>query len=245
MSFGAVADGYLTAANIWDGYQYVFGKGKSETTITAPDLAVPKGTAFTIKGTVLDISPAQPGTPCVSKDSMSTQMEYLHLQRPIDGIWGDQMIEGVPVMLTAIDQDGNYFDIGTTTTSGYYGTYGLSWTPPEEGTYEIVASFTGDESYGSSASSTFVTVGPAPSAGPQGEPGPTGATGATGSQGPAGPTGPTGATGPTGSTGPQGETGPEPVMEASLITPEIALIAAVIIAAIIGLVTYMVVGKRK
>ncbi len=83
-SIGPIADGYLTASG-YDGYTYAFGKGKSETTVTAPDVAVPKGTALTIKGTVLDMSPAQPDTPCVSKESMATQMEYLHLQMPIEG----------------------------------------------------------------------------------------------------------------------------------------------------------------
>jgi hypothetical protein len=60
--------------------------------------------------------------------------------------------------------DGTYVDIGTAISSGYYGTFGLSWTPTEQGTYEIVASFAGDDSYGSSGASTFVTVGPASSA---------------------------------------------------------------------------------
>ena len=90
-------------------------------------------------------------------------MEYLHLQRPIGGIWGNETITGVPVTLTAIDSEGNYIDIGATTTSGYYGSFGLAWTPTTEGTYEIVASFAGDDSYGSSGASTFVTVGPAAS----------------------------------------------------------------------------------
>ena len=161
MTYGAVADGYLTAANSWDGYMYVFGKGKSETTVTASPKTVAKGATVLIEGTVLDLSPAQLGTPCVSKESMSLQMEYLHLQRPIGGIWGNETITGVPVTLTAIGSDGNYIDIGTVTTSGYYGTFGLAWTPSEEGTYEIIASFEGDDSYGSSGASTFVSVGPA------------------------------------------------------------------------------------
>ena len=159
---GAVADGYLTAGSLQSGHMYVFGKGQSEITVTAPDVAVPKGTAITIKGTVLDQSPAQPDTPCVSKESMTTQMEYLHMQQPIGGIKGDAIITGVPVTLTAVDSDGNWIDIGTTTTNGYYGTFGIEWTPPDEGKYEIIASFEGDESYGSSGASTFVTVGPAP-----------------------------------------------------------------------------------
>jgi PQQ-like domain len=162
MSPGAVADGYLTAGDGYDGYLYVFGKGKSQTTVTAPDTAVPLGTALVVKGTVTDLSPAQPGTPCVSKDSMTTQMEYLHMQHPIDGILHNETVSGVSVTLTAVGSDGSYVDIGKTTTSGYYGTFGFAWTPDKEGTYEVIASFAGDDSYGSSAASTFVTVDPAP-----------------------------------------------------------------------------------
>ena len=158
---GPIADGYLTLGGS-DGYMYVFGKGESATTVTAPDVEVPKGTALTIKGTVLDMSPAQPNTPCVSKDSMSLQMEYLHKQMPIAGIWGNETITGVPVTLTAIGSDGSYVDIGTTTTDGYYGTFGIAWTPTEEGTYKIIASFEGDDSYGSSAAATTISVGPEP-----------------------------------------------------------------------------------
>ena len=165
MSPGAVADGYLTASCSYDGYMYVFGKGKSATTVTGPDVAVPVGTAMTIKGTVLDMSPGQPETPCVSVDSMTTQMEYLHMQRPIDGLKHDQQIIGVPISLTAIGEDGTYVDIGTVTTDGYSGTFGKSWTPNEQGTYKIVAAFAGDDSYGSSEATTWVTVGPAASAG--------------------------------------------------------------------------------
>jgi outer membrane protein assembly factor BamB len=159
---GAIADGYLAITDEYDGYMYVFGKGKSATTVTAPDVVVSKGTGVVIKGTVLDMSPAQIGTPCVSKESMATQMEYLHMQHPIDGFWHDRQMTGVPVSLTAIDSNGNSVDIGTATTSAYYGTFEMAWTPPEEGTYKIVASFAGDDSYGSSAASTAVSVGPAP-----------------------------------------------------------------------------------
>jgi len=165
MSPGAVADGYLTASCNYDGSTYVFGKGKSTTTVTTPDVAVPKGTALTIKGTVLDQSPAQPDTPCVSKESMATQMEYIHFQQPIDGLWGNEVITGVPVTLTAIGEDGSYVDIGTVTTEGYSGTFGKSWIPTAEGTYKIIASFAGDDSYGSSSATTWVTVGPATTAG--------------------------------------------------------------------------------
>jgi hypothetical protein len=161
MNPGAVADGYLAASNTYDGYEYVFGKGKSVTTVTTPDVVIPKGNGVVIKGTVLDMSPAQPGTPCVSKESMATQMEYLHMQLPIDGLDHNITMTGVPVLLTAIDSNGGYIDIGTATTSAYYGTFEMAWTPPAEGTYRIVASFVGDDSYGSSAAANAVAVGPA------------------------------------------------------------------------------------
>ncbi|MEM2098853.1 MAG: PQQ-binding-like beta-propeller repeat protein [Candidatus Bathyarchaeia archaeon] len=167
---GAVADGYLTAANTWDGYMYVFGKGKSATTVTASPKTTSLGEQVLIEGTVLDMSPAQPGTPCVSKESMSLQMEYLHLQRPIGGIWNNETITGVPVTLTAIDSNGKSETIGTVTTNGYYGTFSLAWKPPSEGTYTIIASFAGDESYSSSGAATAITVGPAPTTAPTPEP---------------------------------------------------------------------------
>jgi hypothetical protein len=157
-----IGDGYLTLPDQYTGILWSIGKGKSATTVTAPDVSVPLGTAFTIKGSVLDMSPAQPNTPCVSKDSMTTQMEYLHMGMPIAGIWGNETITGVPVTLIAIGANGTVLDLGTATTNGYYGTFSKAWTPPSEGTYEIIANFASDESYGSSAASTAVTVGPAP-----------------------------------------------------------------------------------
>jgi len=155
------ADGYATWGNSYMGTMFVIGKGKSATTVTAPDTAVPLGGEVVIRGTVLDLSPAQSGTPCVAKESMTTQMEYLHYNGPIGGLWGNETILGVPVQLTAIDSDGTVIDIGTVTTNGYYGTFSKSWSPPAEGEYTILANFAGDESYGSSGASTAIKVGPA------------------------------------------------------------------------------------
>lgn len=84
---GAVADGYLTAGSDDDGYIYCFGMGLSATTVTTPDTAVTLGVPVVIKGTVMDESPAQPDTACVSDASMANQMEYLHMQQPITGLW--------------------------------------------------------------------------------------------------------------------------------------------------------------
>ena len=163
---------------------------------------------------------------------------------PIDGIHGNITIMGVPVTLTVVGADGSAVILNTVTTDGYSGTFGHAWTPTAEGTYKIIASFASDESYGSSSATTWMTVGPEPSPGPQGEPGPTGATGPSGSQGAPGSTGPTGDTGATGSTGPQGEPGSQGLAEAGLITPEVALIAAVVIAALIGLALYWIIRKQ-
>jgi len=157
---GAVADGYMVEETAL-GYFVVYGKGKSTTTVTAPDVVMPQGNGIVIKGTVLDQSPAQPNTPCVSKDSMTLEMEYIHLQMPIGGIWNNETITGVPVSLTAIDENGTVFDLGQVTTNGYYGTFEKAWTPPAQGTYQIIASFAGTESYGSSSGATAIAVGPA------------------------------------------------------------------------------------
>ena len=161
MTPGGIADGYLTASSS-DGYMYVFGKGESATTVTATPAVIANGATVLIQGTVIDQSPAQTGTPCVSAGSMRTQMEYLHMQQPIDGIWHNETITGVPVTLTAIGSNGTVVDIGSVTTNGYYGTFSKAWTPPNEETYTITASFAADDSYGSSSAATAISVGPAP-----------------------------------------------------------------------------------
>jgi len=164
MTITAVADGYLPAANSWDGYMYVFGKGKSETTISAPLTAITQGQSLMLTGTVLDQSPAQPGTPCVSKDSMSLQMEYLHLQQPISGLYNNETITGVPVSLDTVDPNGNFRHIADVVTDGYSGTFGYTWTPDVPGQYAVTATFMGDDSYGSSFAQTYISVSEAPPA---------------------------------------------------------------------------------
>ncbi len=165
-SIGATVDGYMSLSESYTGTLYVLGKGKSATTIEAPSIAVQAGTPIVIKGTITDLSPAQPGTPCVSKDSMSTQMEYLHKQMPIGGLWNNLTITGVPITLTAVDPNGNYVDLGIATSNGYYGNYELIWTPTMEGTYQIMATFAGDESYGSSGAATAIAVTAEPQTSP-------------------------------------------------------------------------------
>jgi hypothetical protein len=158
---GAIADGYLAYSDAQTCTMYVVGKGPSATTVTASEKTIAKGASVLIEGTVLDQSPGQPGTPCVSKDSMTLMMEHLHIAQPLNGIYGNETITGVPVVLTAIGSDGSVIDIGSTTTNGYYGTFSYVWTPPNEGMYTITASFAADDSYGSSSAATGLSVGPA------------------------------------------------------------------------------------
>ncbi len=182
---GAVADGYLTYDDRYDGYMYVFGKGTSQTTISAPQTAITSGTSVIISGTVLDNSPgivaattATAGSDapmknlrgltqvaCVSKDSMSTYMEYLYGQEPLDGIYHNVTVTGVPVSIDAVDPNGNYVHIGDT-TSDYNGGYSFTWTPTVEGNYKLIATFMGDDSYGSSYAQTSTVVAQAPQSTP-------------------------------------------------------------------------------
>ncbi len=160
-----IADGVLIAINSYDGQVYAFGKGPSATTVSAPQTAVPKGTTVMITGTVTDQTPANKGTPAISDASMSAWMEYLHMTKTIPS-----NATGVPVKIAAIDCNTNaYTDLGTA-TSDMAGNFGFSWTPIAEGTYQIVASFDGSNSYGSSFSTTYMVVGPAASAAPTSTP---------------------------------------------------------------------------
>jgi outer membrane protein assembly factor BamB len=161
---GAIADGYVAFSDAYDGYMYVIGKGKSATTIEGPQTEVTLGQDVIITGAVLDKSPGQPDTPCVSKESMTTQMEYLHMQYPIDGIYHNISITGVSVSLDAVDPNGNYVHIGDVTSDGYSGTFGFTWGPEVSGQYTVTATFMGDDSYGSSFATTYVGVTEAPAA---------------------------------------------------------------------------------
>ena len=90
------------------------------------------------------------GTPAISDDSMGRWMEYLYMQmpKPTDAT-------GVPVTLSYVDPNNNYFVLGTTTTD-VNGQYSYTFTPDVPGTYTITASFEGSNSYYSSSAQTTV-----------------------------------------------------------------------------------------
>ena len=157
----AFADGYMLQWNSYDNQIYSVGKGPTKTTVSAPQTALPTGTTVLISGRVTDESPGTKdsdrtarfpnGVPAIADGGMSKWMEYLYMQQP-----KPTDATGVQVHLTAIDPNGNFQDIGTT-TSNSLGDYALTWTPPVPGLYTITAAFVGSESYfGSEAGTSFV-----------------------------------------------------------------------------------------
>jgi hypothetical protein len=166
-----ISDGILTALNSYDGQVYTFGKGPSATTVSAPQIAVPKGTALVLTGLVTDQSSGakqkiETGefsiVPAVSDQSMSAWMEYVYMQKPKPA-----NAVGVPVKLTAVDVNGNTVDIGTV-TSDSSGLYSIEWSPEQTGKYIIKAAFEGTQSYWPSSAETAISVSSADSEGKSG-----------------------------------------------------------------------------
>ena len=156
---GAVglADGYLVVPNAYDEQLYCYNKGQSATTVEISDDVGSQGSSVFLHGTVTDQSPGQTclgipakGTPAISDDSMGAWMEYLYMQQP-----KPTNATGVPISLDVIDSNGNYRNIGTT-TSDASGMFGFTWIPDIPGQYTIIATFEGSQSYyGSSAEILF------------------------------------------------------------------------------------------
>jgi outer membrane protein assembly factor BamB len=162
MQAGAAAEGYLTAASNYDGTMYVLGKGESKTSISGPQTAVSKGSSIVLTGKVLDQSPASlsktaGGIACVADESMALWMDYSYLQMPIGGIYGNEIVKGVQVFLTAENENGEYTYIGEAYTDSS-GTFSYLWTPEEVGKYTITATFGGSNAYGASSDTTAVGV---------------------------------------------------------------------------------------
>jgi hypothetical protein len=126
-----------------------------------------------MQGTVTDISDGAKAkvasgqfniVPAVSDASMSAWMQYIYMQKP-----KPTNAVGVTVHLTATDPNGNFQDIGTT-TSDASGSYAITWTPPVPGLYTITAAFEGSESYYQSSAVTHFNVVSTPAAQPTSTP---------------------------------------------------------------------------
>ncbi|MFB3889296.1 MAG: PQQ-binding-like beta-propeller repeat protein [Candidatus Bathyarchaeia archaeon] len=165
---GAIADGFLVEWNSYDSQIYTIGKGQTATTVSIKSDIITRGDSVLVTGRVTDESPGTKdpdrvarfpnGVPAVADESMSPWMEYVYMQqvKPTNA-------KGVTVTLTSYDPNGNFQNIGTTTTDPY-GNYAIEWTPPVEGTYYVEARFDGSESYWPSADSTYFAVVLAPKA---------------------------------------------------------------------------------
>jgi hypothetical protein len=172
----AIADGYYTFVNAYDGQIYALGKGPTKTTVGIQNDVIQQGNSILIKGSVYDISAGTKqnqqaarfpdGVPAVSEMSQTAWMEYVYQQQP-----RPSDVTGVTVALMAVDPNGNYVNIGTA-TSDSNGLYALSYTPEVPGIYRIFAVYEGSNSYwGSQAESVIsVTNPPAATATPTPEP---------------------------------------------------------------------------
>lgn len=167
----AIADGYMSFLNAYDGQIYTLGKGPSKTTVEIRNDVIQLGNSVLIQGKVYDISPGTKqheqaarfpdGVPAVSEESMTAWMEYVYEQqpRPMD-------VTGVTVSLMAVDPNGNYVSIGEA-TSDANGLYAISYTPEVPGIYRIFAVYSGSNSYWGSQAETVVSVTNPPPATPE------------------------------------------------------------------------------
>ncbi len=148
------ADSVLLATNQYDGLLYCFGKGPTSVQVKVSPTTMGNGSSVFIEGYVLDQSPGQPGTPCISDDNMTAYMQFLHMQQPCPST-----IIGVPVQLRAITASGSIIEIiKSSPPTDLYGHFSYTWAPPAPGTYTIVARFLGTDSYFPSYSATGLSV---------------------------------------------------------------------------------------
>jgi hypothetical protein len=152
-----VTYGYMLSFNAYDNQIYCYGKGQTKTTLTT-ESAINSNTEVQISGTVTDQSPGQTslgipaaGTPAIADPYISRWMEYLYMQSP-----KPTNATGVPVTLSYVDPNNNYYVIGTT-TSDANGQYTYNFKPDIPGTYQIMATFAGSESYFTSSAQTHMT----------------------------------------------------------------------------------------
>ncbi|MGD6850830.1 MAG: hypothetical protein ACQCN6_02075 [Candidatus Bathyarchaeia archaeon] len=153
----AIAQGVYISVNEYDNQVYAFAKGPTQLTVSAPSVGVTTATPITISGRVTDVSPGTEqnavklnypnGVPAVSDESQSAFMETVYQQQPMP-----YNVTGVPINLYVLDANGNYRQIGST-TSDAYGTYTYTWTPDIPGDFTVYANFDGSNSYWPSVAS--------------------------------------------------------------------------------------------
>jgi hypothetical protein len=173
---GVIGDSIIATMDTYDQRVYAIGKGQSKATVSVGPKVTTEGGSVVIEGTVMDNSPGLKttkmqlrfpnGVAAVSDASMSKWMLYVYKQfeQPTDAT-------GVPVVISVIDNNGNYRTIGTT-TSDANGYYSFNWCPDITGKYTVIAQFAGSAAYyGSIAETSFAVDAaastPAPTETPQ------------------------------------------------------------------------------
>jgi hypothetical protein len=161
-----IGDSIIAGWNSYDNQIYAISKGPSSTTVEATPGVVTEGTSVVIEGSVTDVSPGTEaadlvlrfpnGVPAVADEDMSDWMKYVYLQfeRPKDA-------KGVEVVLSVLDSNENYREIGRT-TSDSNGFYSYMWKPDIPGKYTVSASFQGSNAYYPSQAETAFGVDEAP-----------------------------------------------------------------------------------
>jgi hypothetical protein len=164
-----IGDSIIISMDTYDMRIYSIGKGPTATTVEAPNVGVSAGSTIVIRGKVTDTSPGTKdpniqlrfpdGVPAVADECMGDWMLYVYKQFP-----RPSNVKGVWVKLDAINvYTGEVLDIGGTFTDSA-GFYTVSWTPPKEGLWTILATFPGSKSYYPSFAETSIAVTAAPAA---------------------------------------------------------------------------------
>jgi hypothetical protein len=161
-----VADGCIVTASQYDNAIYCIGKGPSATTVSIQNDVITQGKSVLVKGMVTDKSPGTTqlaqtarfpnGVPAIADKYMEAWMENLYMQqiKPADAT-------GVEVVLNVLDPNGNYYEVGRT-TSDASGMFSCAFTPEVPGKYTVIATFAGSNSYWPSIAETALNVEAAP-----------------------------------------------------------------------------------
>ena len=171
----AIADGFNIWFNGYDDQLYCVGQGPTAITVTTSPGVQSLGDKVVIRGTVVDTATGTTqaqqaadypnGVPVSSDSSMADWMGHVYQQKPMP-----TNFKGVDVTIDVVDSNGNYRNVGTTTTDAT-GMYSLSWTPDIAGDYTVVATFHGTKGYwGSYSETTFNVMNAHPTAAPTATP---------------------------------------------------------------------------
>ena len=152
----------VATQDTYDQRIYAIGKGPSALTVDSAEVGVPLGRSVVVTGTLSDVSPGTKdialttrfpnGVPVVADEIMSEWMLYVYKQfeKPAE-------IKGVNVKFEAIDPNGNYQSLGSTTTD-MDGSFGFTFEPEVPGRYQIIATFEGSKAFYGSHDITYISA---------------------------------------------------------------------------------------